>query len=136
MIYELSRDYARAWDLIQKGEKLACWVDCSARPDRCTTVVSNNDDCLFFLEPSIFDDWKEKILNLSHFERFKKRCIERNTEFYLPLADNMIVVSEDRLREMLSAAIDKALAPMDKLIKSMGDLTNGNQKSSTQERSH
>jgi len=84
MIFELSRDYARAWELIQQGEKLACWVDCSERPSRCTTDISKDDDCLFFLEPSIFDDWQEKILNLSHFERFVKRCTERNTEFYLP----------------------------------------------------
>jgi hypothetical protein len=86
MIYELSRDYARAWELIQQGEKLACWVDCSERPSRCTTDISKDDDCLFFLEPSIFDDWQEKILNLSRFERFVKRCTERDAEFYLPTA--------------------------------------------------
>ena len=107
MIYELSRDYERAWQLIQQGEKLACWVDCSDRDDRCTTAISKDDDCLFFLQPSIFDDWQEKILNLSHFERFDKRCTERNAEFYLPLADNMIVISEERLTEITSKVIDR-----------------------------
>jgi hypothetical protein len=89
MIYELSKNYVRAWALIQQGEKLAAWVDCSARPDRCTSTVSKDDDCLFFLEPSVFDPWQEKMLGLTDFERFTKRCEGRNVEFFLPLNEGM-----------------------------------------------
>ena len=119
MTFELSRDYARAWQLIQQGEKLAVLRDALYANCRDVEIAYKGLACLFFME---FEDWEE-YASSDPFEFFVQRCTERNAEFYLPLADNMIVISEERLREMLGEAIDKALAPMDKMIKTMGEIT-------------
>ncbi len=98
MIYELSRDYARAWELIQQGEKLACHLIDVHRPIiafafyqedyEATKITDNEWNYLDMLEDNNFND-------------FAKRCTELNIEFYLPLADNMIVISEDRCEEII-----------------------------------
>lgn len=86
MMYELSRDYGRAWQLIQQGEKLACWVDSEADMKSvahacldidATWITDNETNYLYLLEQNTF-------------ELFAKRCTELNIEFYLPLADNLI----------------------------------------------
>lgn len=41
------------------------------------------------------------------FDDFAKRCTELSAEFYLPIADNMIVISEERLTEITSKVIDR-----------------------------
>lgn len=104
MIYELSRDYARAWQLIQQGKKVACWVDVHFRSIiafafyqddyEATKITDNEWNYLDMLEDNNFDD-------------FAKRCTELSAEFYLPIADNMIVISEERLTEITSKVIDR-----------------------------
>ena len=118
MIYELSRDYARAWELIQQGEKLACHLIDVHRPIiafafyqedyEATKITDNEWNYLDMLEDNNFND-------------FAKRCTELNIEFYIPLADNMLVISKERLQEVASEVVSEALAPFDVLIKSMGD---------------
>jgi hypothetical protein len=120
MIYELSRDYDRAWQLIQQGEKLACHLIDEHRPIiafafyqenyEATKITDNEWNYLDMLEDNNFDD-------------FAKRSTELSAEFYLPLADNMIVVSSEKLKEIASEVATKSLAPFDKLIKTMGGLT-------------
>jgi hypothetical protein len=104
MIFELSRDYARAWQLIQQGEKLACWVDYDSlfrdiaqayKWFGATMIVARGTQYVYLFEEQ------------NNFELFAKRCTELNAEFYLPLADNMIVVSEERLTEITSKVIDR-----------------------------
>ena len=41
IIYELSRDYARAWELIQQGDRLACWVDADADEGKAYPMKSS-----------------------------------------------------------------------------------------------
>jgi hypothetical protein len=85
-IYELSRDYARAWELIQQGAKLACWVDALYANCRHIVDAYKGVACLFFME---FEDWEE-YPSSDPFEFFVQRCTERNAEFYLPIADKYI----------------------------------------------
>jgi hypothetical protein len=103
MIYELSRDYDRAWQLIQQGDQLACEYDRRIHRDvgKCTksigdtsTIAISSQMLVALYLPTVFDD-------------FAKRCTELNAEFYLPLADNMIVISEERLTEITSKVIDR-----------------------------
>jgi hypothetical protein len=119
MIYELSRDYDRVWQLIQQGEKLACWVDYDSlfrdiaqayKWFEATMIVARGTQYVYLFEEQ------------NNFDDFAKRCTGLNAEFYLPLADNMIVISVERFREMLSEAMNEVLAPMGKLIKTMGDI--------------
>ena len=87
IIYELSRDYARAWELIQQGDRLACWVDADADADvrgvahacldvDATWITDNEYNYVYLLEQNTF-------------ELFVDGCTNHNIEFYLPLADNM-----------------------------------------------
>lgn len=122
MIYELSRDYARAWELIQQDEKLACWVDC--RLDRDVgSAYKWKSRVTIINAKSVNYAWLADEENT--FELFAKQCTELNIEFYLQVADNMIIISEDRFKEVASEVVSKALAPFDILIKTMEDLTNG-----------
>jgi len=91
MIFELSRDYARAWELIQQGEKLACWVDWKqqryiARAEKWQlnngTFITNNGNVYYV--------WMVDEDNT--FDLFDKRCTELNIEFYLPLADSSLMI--------------------------------------------
>jgi hypothetical protein len=104
MIYQLSRDYDRAWQLIQQGEKLACWVDYDSlfrdiaqayKWFGATMIVARGTQYVYLFEEQ------------NNFDDFAKRCTELNAEFYLPLADNMIVISEERLTEITSKVIDR-----------------------------
>jgi phosphosulfolactate synthase (CoM biosynthesis protein A) len=63
------------------------------------------------------------MLEDNNFDDFAKRCTELSAEFYLPIADNMIVVSEQKLKEIVAEVATKALAPFDDLIKTMGEIT-------------
>lgn len=86
-IYELSKDYARAWELIQQGEKLACWVD--YRSGKNVGEAYNWKSAVTVLNAkSVNHVWLADEENT--FELFAKQCIELNIEFYLPLADNMM----------------------------------------------
>lgn len=97
--YKLSRDYARAWELIQQGKKLACEYD---RPDsrdvgRAEKSVSNST--------VVLNGWCHYLPN--GFNGFAKRCTELNIEFYLPVAEDMIVIPEQRFEEIISKIIDR-----------------------------
>jgi hypothetical protein len=103
MIYELSRDYARAWELIQNGEKLACWVDRDIS-NRGIAYACHENWC----HSTKIQDYQTRyfyVFDQEHgsdvFTLFSKKCKELNIEFYLPLADNMIVISEERCEEII-----------------------------------
>ena len=103
MIYELSRDYARAWELIQQGDRLACWVDCGVN-----RVVANASQAL---DTTWITDNQRNYLFLSseqnNQECFLNQCTVLNIEFYLVFADNMLVISEERFTEITSKTIDR-----------------------------
>ena len=87
--FKLSRNYARAWELIQQGEKLACWVETNHRK-----VVANayyQDD---YEATKITDnEWNYlDMLENNNFNDFAKRCTELNIEFYLPVANSAIPI--------------------------------------------
>jgi hypothetical protein len=81
MIFELSRDYVYAWNLIQKGDRLAAWVDYEVNHKdiaqaykwhNCTMIVAKGTQYIYlFEEQNTFND-------------FAKHCTKLNVEFYLP----------------------------------------------------
>ena len=79
MIFELSRDYDRAWELIQKGERLACEYDRLIHRDVgqrsksvCGSTITISSQMLIYCYlPTVF-------------RFFVERCTELNVEFYLP----------------------------------------------------
>jgi hypothetical protein len=81
MICELSRDYDRAWQLIQQGEKLACEYDRRIHRDvsKCTKSIDGTI--------AICSQMLVALYLPSDFDGFAKRCTELNIEFYLPIAD-------------------------------------------------
>jgi hypothetical protein len=124
MIYELSRDYVYAWNLIQQGDRLACWVDSDCEKDGRTIAFACLDIDVTWIHDNEFN--YVYLLEQNTFELFVERCTELNIEFYLPLADNMLVISKERFQEVASEVVSEALAPFDVLIKSMGVNANGN----------
>jgi hypothetical protein len=80
-IYELSRNYAKAWQLIQQGDRLACWVDSDCKDGRkiafacldidATWIHDNEFNYVYLLEQNTFD-------------LFVDGCTNHNIEFYLP----------------------------------------------------
>ena len=82
--FKLSRDYARAWELIQQGEKLACEYDRPNSRDvgRAEKSVTSNT--------VVINGWSHYLP--SGFNGFAKRCTELNIEFYLPVANSEIPI--------------------------------------------
>ena len=83
MIYGLSRDYARAWELIRQGDRVACEYDRHIHRDvgKCDksvegTIAISSNQLVYRYLPTVF-------------ELFVERCTELNVEFYIPLTDNM-----------------------------------------------
>jgi hypothetical protein len=86
MIFELSRDYKRAFELIKKGDRLACFVDYG---NGCRDVAANIANAYTRGEINIsargisyiylFDDQAETS------EMFERECDRLNVEFYLPI---------------------------------------------------
>ena len=78
--FKLSRDYARAWELIQQGEKLACEYD------RSNSRVVTRAEKSASSNTVVINGWSHYLP--SGFNGFAKRCTELNFKFYLPIADN------------------------------------------------
>ena len=83
MTFELSRDYKRAFELIKKGDRLACLVDYSRCRDIAIARLLQNKEItigargisyLYFFEDQIEDD-----------QMFVEQCTSLNVEFYLPI---------------------------------------------------
>ena len=78
--FKLSRDYARAWELIQQGEKLACEYDLPNSRDVGRAEKSTSSNTV------VINGWSHYLP--SGFNGFAKRCTGLNIEFYLPVTDN------------------------------------------------
>jgi hypothetical protein len=117
MIFELSRDYGKAWEWIQDCERLDCRYETTADIEVCKCGMIEGEK-----ETSVIVLYSQQVVicDLSTvFDLFVERCTALNIEFYLPLADNTIVVSEERLRELVGECADEALAPFDDLTKTI-----------------
>lgn len=89
MIFELSRDYKRAFELIKNGDRIVCLVDYG---DGCRDPAANIASTYTRGEINIsargisyiylFDDQVETS------EMFEKECDRLNVEFYLPVGGN------------------------------------------------
>jgi hypothetical protein len=106
-MFELSRDYKKAFELIKKGDRLACFVDYG---NGCRDVAANIASAYTRGEINIsargisyiylFDDQAETS------EMFEQQCDRLNVEFFLPLADDMLVVSRDRLEKSVMTVLE------------------------------
>jgi hypothetical protein len=115
VIYELSKDHARAWELIQQGDRLACEVDCRLGRD-VGSAYNWKSRVMIINAKSVNYAWLADEENT--FDLFAKRCTELNIEFYLPLNDNMIVISAELFEEVARKVIKKSIGdPLDELIK-------------------
>lgn len=114
-MFELSRDYERAWQLMQQGDRLACWVDyvgcrdiASARINRSLNldVGARGIGYIYLFEDQIQDS-----------NMFVKQCERLNIEFYLPLPDDTIVISPEDLEAIATKVIEEKVGkPLDNLI--------------------
>ncbi len=82
-MFEISRDYKRAFELIKKGHRLACLLDYSQCRDIAIARLLQNKDLtvgargisyLYFFDDQIEDD-----------QMFIEHCDRLNVEFYLPI---------------------------------------------------
>jgi hypothetical protein len=105
-MFELSRDYKRAFVLIEKGDHIVCLLDrydwdcreaaIAKCDDLCDLVIIANDK----LYLRLFDFDRETS------EQFEQQCDRLNVEFFLPISDEMMVVSRDRLEESVMAVLE------------------------------
>ena len=114
-MFELSRDYERAWQLMQQGDRLACWVDCDIN-NRGIAEAFYQKWCL----STVIADRHHRYLYLfdqNTLENFTQYCTELNIEFYLPLPDNTIVIIRDEFDAIASKVIEEKVGkPLDNLI--------------------
>lgn len=106
-MFELSRDYKKAFELIKKGDRLACFVDYG---NGCRDVAANIASAYTRGEINIsargisyiylFDDQVETS------DMFESECDRLNVEFFLPVSEEMIVVSRDRLEESVMTVLE------------------------------
>lgn len=82
-VYELSRDYARAWELIQRGDRLACYVDNQGYREIAETISRGigNAVCIACRGTSYIYLWDDQYT----FEVFKAACEAKKVDFYLPI---------------------------------------------------
>lgn len=105
-MFELSRDYKRAFVLIEKGDHIVCLLDrndCDCREaaiakcdDLCDLVIIANDK----LYLRLFDFDRETS------EQFEQQCDRLNVEFFLPISEDMLVISRDRLKESVVTVLE------------------------------
>jgi len=103
VMFELSRDYEKAWQLIHQGDRLACWIEhlhgkdiASAYRFNEVTIVCARGTIYIYL----FADYDT-------LENFLQRCTKLNVEFYLPLPDDMIVISREKLEAIATKVIQE-----------------------------
>ncbi len=126
MTYQLSRDYNRAWELIQQGDRLACWVeymqDGEAVRDIAAAICPENT--LIIGARGTMYVW----IPNANFNLFRRACAENKIEFYLPIPNNMIVISQEDFEALASKVIKERVGnPLDELLESMEAISNGNQ---------
>lgn len=110
-IYELSRDYARAWKLIQCGDHLACEYDRPNHRDVGRVEKSETNNSV------VINGWCHYMP--SGFRDFAKRCTELNIEFYLPLPSDTLVISPEDFVKVATDTVNEAMQPIEDLIQSM-----------------
>ena len=95
-MFELSRDYVKAFELIKNGDRLAClldYEDCKdvaiAKCDKHGNLIigARGISYLYF-----FDD------QVATNELFLGHCDRLNIEFYLPIGKEMLVISPESFK--------------------------------------
>jgi hypothetical protein len=81
MIFELSRDYKRAFELIKKGDRIACFLDYEGCRDVAIAELTKPYKDLIVGARGI----TYIFLFTDFYEEFKKCCDRLNVEFYLPI---------------------------------------------------
>lgn len=85
MMFELSRDYKRAFELIKKGDRLVCLVDYAGCRDVAANIVSRFNHGQINISARgisyiyLFEDQAETS------EMFESECDRLNVEFFLPM---------------------------------------------------
>ena len=104
-MYELSRDYERAWELIQQGDRLACWLDYHKEIRDVAYACLSCDSIRIGARGISYIYLLPEEITL---ERFKVECESLNIEFYLPISDNMIVISREDFEALKTPLIQQA----------------------------
>ncbi len=105
-MFELSRDYKKAFELIKKGDRIVCLVDYQGCRDVAANIASKYNHGQINISARgisyiyLFEDQVETS------EMFEKECDRLNVEFFLPVSEEMIVVSRDRLEESVMTVLE------------------------------
>jgi len=120
MIYELSRDYERAWQLMRQGDRLACWVEHELHGKDIASAYRFNEITIVCARGTIYI---YLFADYDTLENFLLRCTELNIKFYLPLSNDTIVISPERFVEIANKVIqEKVGKPLDGLIALMEEI--------------
>lgn len=112
-MFELSRNYERAWRLINEGQALACWLTYQDGKDIAlaskfgyAVSIGARGTTYIYLAP-----------RRATYEDFVKHCTDQDVEFYLPLPDDTIVISPEDLEAIAAKVIEEKIGkPLDGLI--------------------
>lgn len=87
VMFELSRDYEKAWQLIQQGDRLACWVDYEVNHKDIACAYKWHEIFLITVRGTnyIYLYGEE-----NNFDKFCQQCAKLNVIFYLPIPDLLI----------------------------------------------
>jgi hypothetical protein len=82
-MFELSRDYERAFELIKQGDRLPCWLDYKEGiRDIAVAKMTDYGDCLIGVRGWAYLDFSGEQLETNVL--FLSYCNDLNIEFYLP----------------------------------------------------
>lgn len=115
MMFELSRDYEKAWQLMQQGDRLACWVEHELHGKDIANAYRFNEITIVCSRGTIYI---YLFADYDTLENFLLRCTELNIEFYLPLPDDVIMICNPEKFEAIAAKViqEKIGKPLDDLI--------------------
>lgn len=116
-MFELSRDYDKAWQLIQQGDRLACWVEHELHSKDIASAYRFNEITIVCARGTIYI---YLFAQYDTLEGFLLGCTKLNIEFYLPLPDDTIVISREKFEAIATKVIqEKVGKPLDKLIETV-----------------
>ena len=98
MLFELSRDYKKAFEMVKRGDRIVGWTYLTSKQSieawLSEAQQNINLGCV----------WIPK-KEAENSDSFLFHCDRLKVEFYLPIEKPMIVISKERLEEIASEVI-------------------------------
>ncbi len=116
-MFSLSRDYQKAFELIKSGDRLVCLLDYDGCKD--VAIARTNEAYGDLIIGARGISYLHLLPFQASLEPFLVHCDRLNIEFFLPISEEMIVVSTKDFKEIVALTIIKSLAPVDKMIKAI-----------------